>query len=212
MKPKSCIYEGEVYSQESGTIPPWLFPYLNPVQCYGQWSVAKVQVKHIMHYLGGLFTSLRLSWISFVCVYCICACILSAREWERAFVLSSDREDCVCICFDRGFQCTRAETPLCFLSLYVHCVGSGQIVHAKASECAAMIMGQGQECQPQRWELVIFKRAAWLPWLLLNVNTTVKHCSEPCAQLHSAPSKTDCIAFSHKAEKSTVRACWCCGR
>lgn len=40
--------------------------------------------------------------------------------------------------------------PLCFLSLYVHCVGSGQIVHAKASECAAMIMGQGQECQPQR--------------------------------------------------------------
>lgn len=180
--------------------------------------MAKVQVKHIMHYLGGLYSLPHLSWIYFVCIYCICVCILSEREWERAFVFSSERRDCVCICFHSCFQCVRlvlAEALLCFFSLYVHCASSVQIVHAKPSECAAMIMVQGQECQQQRWELVIFKSSAQLPWLLLNVNTTVKHCSEPCAQLHSAPSKTNRLSFSHKASisaKSMVKTCWDCSR
>lgn len=35
----------------------------------------------------------------------------------------------------------------CFCSLSVHYTGSALIVHAEASECAVMIMVQGQECQ-----------------------------------------------------------------
>lgn len=83
-----------------------------------------------------------------------------------------------------------------FLSLNVCCAGCAWIARAKPSECAAMIMVQGQECQLQRWELVIFKSPALLPWLLLNVSTAVKHCSEPCAQLHSVPSKTNRHIFT----------------
>lgn len=67
---------------------------------------------------------------------------------ERAFVLSSERHDCVCIFFQ--FVRMLDETLLCFFSLYVHSVGSVQIVHSKLSECAAMIMVQGQECRRQR--------------------------------------------------------------
>lgn len=56
---------------------------------YGQWSVAKVQVKHIMHYLGGLFSLLRLSWICFVC---ICACVYIELERVRERFCSFFRE------------------------------------------------------------------------------------------------------------------------
>lgn len=48
--------------------------------------MAKVQVKHIVHYLDGLFSWPLLSWICFVC---ICVCILSARE--LLFFLQRDK-------------------------------------------------------------------------------------------------------------------------
>lgn len=50
-----------------------------------------------------------------------------------------------------------------------HYVGSGLIVDAEPSECAVMIMFQGQERQQKRCELVIFKSSA--PWLCLNVTS-----------------------------------------
>lgn len=49
--------------------------------------------------------------------------------------------------FTHAFSACWLKPHLRFFSLYVHCAGSVQIVHAKPSECAAMIMVQGQECQ-----------------------------------------------------------------
>lgn len=151
-----------------------------------------------------------------VCLVChgfvlfVYICVYIEWEWGRKSFCSFFRETRLClhllshmlsVCAD---VCV-AEAPCCFFSLYVHCAGCVQIVHAKPSECAAMIMVQGQECHQQRWELVIFKSWAQLPWLLLNVNTTVKHCSEPCAQLHSGLFKINCISFSHKAFSHTCK-------
>lgn len=211
MKRISCKDAGEVNSQQSQTIPPSSSHISPECSSYGQWSMAKVQVKHIMHYLGGLLVYLVCHGFVLFVYTCVCVCVYD--EWDS--FCSFFRETGLCLHL-LSHMCMLAKALLRFLSMYVHCAGFGQIVHAKPSECAAMIMVQGQECQQQqRWELVIFKSSAQLPWLLLNVNTTVKHCSEPCIQLHSASSKTNSISFSHKANmptKSTVKPCWYCGR
>ena len=171
--------------------------------------MAKVQVKHIIHYREAFYSLAHLSWF-YVCVY---LCVLNERKSFCSFF----RDARLCLLFFFFFALTHALSmcmcrlqPRSVFSLY-YCAGPVRIVHAKPFECAAMIMVQGQECRQQRWELVIFKSSAQLPWLLLNVNTTVKHCSEPRAQLHSATSKTNSIPFSIHAE-NTLQTCLCCGR
>lgn len=78
MKPISCIDAGEVNSQQSKTIPPSTSHISPECSSYGQWSMAKVQVKHIMHYLGGLLVFLVCH--GFVLFVYIRACVYI--EWD----------------------------------------------------------------------------------------------------------------------------------
>lgn len=106
MKPRSRIDAGEVNRQQSQTIPPSSSHISPKCSSYGQWSMAKVQVKHIMHYLGGLLVCLICHW--FVCLY-ICVCVYWVRE--LLFFLQRDK-----IVFALAFTHARAGwSPSLFL-------------------------------------------------------------------------------------------------
>lgn len=126
------------------------------------------QVKHTMHYLGSLYCFLPHGCIGLPCFVCLYWFFFFAL---KAFVLPSERRDlrfafaiahgsCACRWRLSFFLLLRPPSPLThsFPPLYLHCADCGHTVHAKLSECAAMIMVQGRVCQPERWELVVFKR------------------------------------------------------
>lgn len=72
--------------------------------CCGQLKKAKVQVKHIMHYLGRLFSLPRLSGLCFVWMCGMCVFISSVRV-RKLFVPSSRKDKgCVRICSHACFQ------------------------------------------------------------------------------------------------------------
>lgn len=137
------------------TIPSSSSYFSVEFSCCGQLKKAKVQVKH-MHYLGSLFSLPHLSGLCFVWIYSMCVFILSVRV--RGFLFFPHRDKgCVRICSHACFQRERVLAGslsfvllLSSLCMCAALAGFVQIVHAKPSECGAMIMVQGQECQQQR--------------------------------------------------------------